>query len=140
MSGTSASINHKLKPYCERVACLFNDPVVILCGSTALGENMPWSDIDLIVIADFDESFLDRLTKLALLNETGLRLEVLGYTPNEFMQMLDRLNPGAIEALEYGIPLIAGKVLPELERKLADLKKLGLTRTSCTYFITQGVH
>lgn len=120
MSETSASINHKLKPYCERLACLFNDPVVILCGSTALGENMPWSDIDLVVIADFEEPFLDRLTQLALLNETGLRLEVLGYTPSEFMQMLDRLNPGAIEAIEYGIPLIAGKLLPELNRKLAD--------------------
>jgi len=138
LSRTSASINQDLKRYCERLARVFKDPVVILCGSTALGENMPWSDIDVVVIADFEEPFLDRLTQLALLNENGLRLQVLGYTPSEFKQMLDRLNPGAIEALEYGKPLIAGKLLPELKRKLTDLKKLGLTRTSCTYFITKG--
>jgi len=134
----SASIELKLKPYCEKLARLFDDPVVILCGSTALGENMPWSDVDLMVIADFEKPFLDRLTELALLNDTGLRLEVLGYTPNEFAQMLDNLNAAAIEAVEYGIPLISGKALPELRRKLVDLKKLGLTKTSCTYFIPQG--
>jgi len=134
----SASIRLKLKPYCEKLARLFDDPVVLLCGSTALGENMPWSDVDLMVIADFEKPFLDRLNELALLNDTGLRLEVLGYTPNEFTQMLDNLNAAAIDAVEYGIPLIAGKAFPELRRKLADLKKLGLTKTTCTYVLARS--
>jgi len=131
----ASTLKPKLKSFCERLSRLFQDPVLLLCGSTALGENMPWSDVDLIVIADFEKPFLDRLDELALLNDTGLGLEVLGYTPDEFMQMLDRLNPGAIEAVEFGIPIIHGKVLHELKRRLVELKKLGLTKTRCTYLL-----
>jgi predicted nucleotidyltransferase len=134
-AGTALEVS--LKPFCERLRGLFNDPVVLLCGSTALGENMPWSDVDLIVIADFEKPFLERLKELALLNETDLGLEVLGYTPTEFMQMLDRLNPAAVEAAEFGIPILPGSFLPDLKRKLTELKKLGLTKTSCTYLLTQ---
>ena len=100
---------------------------------------MPWSDIDLIVIADFKKPFLERLKELALLNDTGLALEVLGYTPPEFMQMLDNLNAGAIEAVEFGIPLLAGRFLPLLKEKLAELKKLGLKKTKCTYLLYSQV-
>jgi len=134
-AGTALEVN--LKPLCERLRGLFDDPVVLLFGSTALGENMPWSDVDLIVIADFEKPFLERLKELALLNETDLGLEVLGYTPTEFMQMLDRLNPAAVEAVEFGIPILPGRFLSDLKRKLTELKKLGLKKTSCTYLLTQ---
>jgi predicted nucleotidyltransferase len=128
----------RLKRFSERLARLYDDPVVLLHGSTALGENMPWSDLDLIVIADFEKPFLERLDELALLNETGLSLEVLGYRRDEFMEMLDKLNPSAIEALEFGIPILPGKFLSELKDKLAELKALGLTKTRCTYFLARG--
>jgi len=131
----ASALRPKLRLFCKRLSHMFADPVVLLCGSTALGENMPWSDIDLIVIADFKKPFLDRLKELALLNDTGLRLEVLGYTPDEFMQMLNRLNPGAIEAAEFGIPIMTGKFLPQLKQKLTELKALGLTKTRCTYLL-----
>jgi len=127
----------RLKPFCERLARLYEDPMVILCGSAAVGESMPWSDVDLIVIADFEKPFLERLIEMALLDETGLRLEVLGYTPAEFMRMLGSLNPGAIEAVESGIPIMHGPFLSELKRRLLELKKLGLTRTQCTYLLAQ---
>jgi predicted nucleotidyltransferase len=135
-SGT-ATLKAQLKPFCEHLKRLYEEPVVVLCGSTAIGENMPWSDIDLIVVADFEKPFLDRLGELALLNDTGLSLEVLGYTPAEFMQMLDNLNPGAIEAVEFGIPILPGRVLSELKEKLAELKKLGVTKTPCTYLLAK---
>jgi len=136
MTDTAAlMIKPKLKSFCERLSRLFEDPVVLLCGSTALGENMPWSDVDLIVIADFKKPFLERLVELALLNDTGLGLEVLGYTPDEFMQMLERLNPGAIEAVEFGIPIMQGRIFRELKLKLEELKKLGLKKTQCTYLL-----
>jgi predicted nucleotidyltransferase len=125
----------KLKRFSEQLARLHDDPVVLLHGSTALGENMPWSDIDLIVIADFEKPFLERLDELALLNETGLNLEVVGYTRDEFMEMLDKLNRSAIEALEFGIPILRGTFLSELMDKLAELKTLGLTKTRCTCFL-----
>jgi hypothetical protein len=98
---------------------------------------MPWSDVDLMVIADFKKPFPERLEELALLNDTGLQLEILGYTPDEFMEMLDVLNAGAIEAVESGIPIVPGRLLPQLKRKLMELKKLGLTKTRCTYLLAE---
>jgi predicted nucleotidyltransferase len=137
MTLATTALTLKLKPLCERLERLLHDPVVLLYGSTALGENMPWSDVDLIVIADFERPFLERLEELALLNDTDLNLEILGYTPDEFVEMLSVLNAGAIEAVESGIPIVHGRLFPELKRKLAELKKLGLTKTRCTYLLAE---
>lgn len=136
---TESTLRHRLTAYCMRLADVLQEPTVILCGSTALGENMPWSDIDVIVIADFREPFLERLKRLALVNETGLQLEVVGYTPDEFVQMLDQLNVGAIEAMGSGIPILVGRFLPQLKEKFGEMKNRGLTKTTCTYVLT-GQH
>lgn len=136
---TLSTLKGRLSSFCERLIRLYGDPVILLCGSTALAESMPWSDIDLIVIADFEKPFLERLRELALLNDTRLELEILGYTPAEFMKMLDGLNAGVIEAVEFGIPLLPGRLLPELKEKLAELKKLGLKKTKCTYLLYSQV-
>jgi predicted nucleotidyltransferase len=135
--GTPLAFEAKLKTFCTRLAQLYSEPAVLLCGSTALGENMPWSDVDVIVITDFEKPFMERLGELALLNDTGLRLEILGYTPEEFMQMLERLDAHAIEALEFGIPIAQGKSLLKLREKLTELKNLGLTKTRCTYYLAK---
>ena len=53
------------------------------------------------------------------------------------MEMLDVLNSGAIEAAESGIPIVPGRLFPQLKRKLMELKKLGLTKTRCTYLLAE---
>jgi hypothetical protein len=127
----------RLAPFCESLTRLFAEPIVIVCGSTALGEEMPWSDIDLVVVADFKEPFSERLKQLTLLNRTGLPLEIVGYTADEFMNMLDRLNAMAIESVEFGMPILPGRCYDELKRKVAELKERGLTKTRCTYLLAE---
>jgi len=95
---------------------------------------MPWSDVDLIVIADFKKPFLERLEELAPPLDSHFNFEVIGYTPQEFIYMLDRLDIKAIEAVEQGIPVISNPpLLGELKRKLDQLKSGGLMKTNCTY-------
>jgi len=132
---TVSMLQLKLGPFCRRLAGVLKDPVVLLSGSMALGESTPLSDVDLVVIAGFQKPFLERLGELALLNETGLPLEILGYTRDEFIDMLDRLNALAIEALEFGIPIMRGAYYAELRQRLMELKGLGLKRTNCTYLL-----
>lgn len=60
-------------------------------GSTARGLHGKWRDIDLVVIADFNTPFIDRIGKLLELNETRAPIEPLGYTPKEFNAMLLKL-------------------------------------------------
>jgi len=60
----------------------------LLFGSFARADVHEGSDVDIAVIADFREPFLDRIRRLLDLNEgLGLPLEPVGYTPEEFRTM-----------------------------------------------------
>ena len=130
----SPGLQNELQGYCNRLTCLYEEPTILLSGSTAVGEDMPWSDVDLIVIANFKKSFLERLEELAPPLDSHFNFEVIGYTPQEFVYMLDRLDIKAIEAVEEGVPIVSSPpFLSELKRKLEQLKSRGLTKTNCTY-------
>jgi len=130
----SPRLHKELQSYCSRLTHSYDQPAVILSGSTAVEEDMPWSDVDLIVIADFKKPFLERLEELAPPLDSHFNFEVIGYTPQEFIYMLDRLDIKAIEAVEQGIPVISNPpLLGELKRKLDQLKSGGLMKTNCTY-------
>jgi len=59
--------------------------------------------VDILVVADFREPFLDRIKVLLDLNDrTRLPLEPVGYTAEEFMEMLERKNSFILEAVEKG--------------------------------------
>jgi len=130
----SPLLHRELQSYCNRLTHLYDQPTIILSGSTEVGEDMPWSDVDLVVIADFKKPFLERLEEPAPCPDGRINFEVIGYTPQEFMHMLDRLDIKAIEAVEQGILIISKPLFfSELKRKLDQLKSRGLTKTNCTY-------
>ena len=64
---------------------------VYLYGSFATGDIHEGSDIDLLIIGDFQERFVDRIGKI--LDLTELPIEPLVYTPKEFDEMLASNNP-----------------------------------------------
>jgi len=63
-----------LKEVVERLRREFGAKAVVLFGSRARGDWKPWSDFDLLIIADFKEKYLDRV---------GRVLEALGDIPIE---------------------------------------------------------
>ncbi len=137
MRNTQIRFQAEVTRFCQRIAKAYRDPTVIVCGSTAHGEDMPWSDIDIVVIADFKQPFLKRLEELSKLNDTAAPLEVVGYNPEEFISMLDRLDAKAIDAVESGLPFLSGSILSKLKSRFKDLKEKGLTRTACTYLLSR---
>jgi len=60
---------------------------IILFGSFAEGVSQLWSDIDLVVIRETDERFLDRSKEIlsSLMPKVGL--DLLIYTPEEFEKL-----------------------------------------------------
>lgn len=83
---------------------------IILFGSFARGDINEGSDVDIAVLADFKEPFLDRIKGLMDLNDDlGLPLEPVGYTPDEFKKMVDEANPFILEIRDKG-KVIYGKV------------------------------
>lgn len=66
---------------------------IILFGSHARGDADEHSDLDVAIIKETDERFLDRLgTVFDLLPPIGA-VDVLVYTPTEFAEMQARGNP-----------------------------------------------
>jgi predicted nucleotidyltransferase len=64
------------------------------------GEINEGSDIDLLIIGNFKESFFERI--LVVLRFTELPIEPLVYTQDEFHEMRKNGNPFILEILKKG--------------------------------------
>jgi len=76
---------------------------VYLYGSFAKNEIHEGSDIDLLIIGDFKERFVDRIGKI--LDLTDLPIEPLVYTPKEFEELRQSENPFIAEVLKTAMLL-----------------------------------
>ncbi|RLE75715.1 MAG: nucleotidyltransferase domain-containing protein [Thermoprotei archaeon] len=73
----------------------------ILVGSYARGDFNKWSDVDVILVSDLRGSPLERLSRV----DHPPGYEVIPLTPSEFLALLRRGNPLAVEAAEVGVVL-----------------------------------
>ena len=98
----SGEILERIEKYKKEVVKRLNPSRIILFGSFARGDVNEGSDVDLIVIADWKEGFLDRIKLLLDTNSFNLPLEPIGYTEGEFERMAEDKNPFILNALEEG--------------------------------------
>ncbi len=75
---------------------------IILFGSAARGEADAESDLDVLVIKDTPEPFVQRLETMAELCPAGIHADILVYTPEELAQMVADDNPFILRALQEG--------------------------------------
>ena len=78
---------------------------VILFGSRARKDHRKHSDIDLLIIGQYQENFFDRIGRVLALNTTPYDLEPLVYTMEEFDRMKDRAF--LKHSLQSGVELYA---------------------------------
>ncbi len=110
----------------------------VLFGSVAKGTYGVGSDIDLLVIAqDLPENFLKRLKVLYDANKTKAPLEIFPYTPDEFLLMIRKAHPTALDALNEGKILYDDGFFESMRKKFETLKQeRGLVRTSLGWEMT----
>ena len=120
----------------ERLVKELDAKIIILFGSRARGDWKPWSDYDLLIIADFKEKYLDRIKRvLDIVGDLPIHIEPHPYTLEEAIIMLKKGNPIIVDALEEGKILYAG---PELERLLSlyrKLKEKGMRKTETSIIV-----
>ena len=75
---------------------------VHLFGSFVTGKIHEGSDIDLVLVGQFTERFHQRIFRVLELNDEGLPVEPLCYTPDEFEAMIQEENPFILEILSTG--------------------------------------
>jgi uncharacterized protein len=64
-----------------------------LFGSSASGDTNPWSDLDILIIAETEKPFIERPLKYQELFELGVSLDIVVYTPYEF-EKVKKSNSG----------------------------------------------
>jgi len=95
-------IFNQIEEYCREIVRELNPHQVMLFGSFATGDISEGSDIDIMVIADFKVSFLDRIKLLLDLNHFGLPIEPIGYTREEFHRMKQAGGPFIANVVNTG--------------------------------------
>jgi len=98
----SQEIFETIAKYQDKVIQKLKPKKIILFGSFARGDFNEGSDVDLIVIGDWQQDFLDRIKVLLDMNEFGLPLEPIGYTEQEFEQMANEGNRFINEVIATG--------------------------------------
>lgn len=115
----------------ERLKRSYRVHGVILFGSRARGDHLPRSDVDLLIIGDFREPYLERLKNLLELAE-GISepVEPHPYNLEEALKLLEAGNPTIVDALEEGLTIYEEKSLNILRKNYAKLRSIGKLRRS----------
>lgn len=100
----SEKINAELMKFIEKLKKKINVKAIYLHGSYARGDFNEGSDIDLVIVGNFEEKFKDRIIKI--IGMTDLPIEPLCYTENEFNKMIDNRNPFILAVIEHNRNLI----------------------------------
>ena len=130
--------NELLKKVVKCLVRKLNVKAIILFGSRARGDWGPWSDYDLLIIADFREKYLDRIkTILDILSNIPLNVEPHPYTLKEALEMLRRGNPLIVDALEEGKVLYRTSDLEKLVELYKELRRRGLSRTETSIILPE---
>ncbi|TXT53611.1 MAG: putative DNA polymerase beta domain protein region [Promethearchaeota archaeon] len=100
----------------------------IIFGSQARGNALPYSDYDIVIIADFQEKYIYR-SKWIVQIAPEVPIDIFCYTPQEFDKLFSQYNLTAIDAIDEGIFLKGEKFLEPYVTQLEEFKKRGMRKT-----------
>ncbi len=127
----------KLKEAVKKLREHYTLHAVILFGSRARGDFKPWSDYDLLIIAEFNEKYLDRIGKLLEILDLGINIEPHPYTLDETLEMLKRGSPTILDALSEGITLFESKQFERVKKAYEEMLKKGLKKSNVSYVLPE---
>lgn len=97
----------EIKNTIDQIVKGYKPQKIIMYGSCAKGEKAMniGSDLDLIIIKDTEEEFLERIDKVLDCCKEPIGVEVLVYTEEEIKKMLEEGNDFLETALSEGVVL-----------------------------------
>ena len=102
-----ADIQARIRRLVHRLIDAYDAHEVWLFGSFAYGDYHELSDVDLMIVADDDRRFIDRPLTAFEVNDSGMEIQPLVYTPAEYEDMRAREWPFLMQILEDGVRLYA---------------------------------
>jgi len=102
-----ALLEAELARYVKQLRETYHPQRILLFGSLVSGQVGEWSDIDLVIIKESGQKFLERIREVMQLLKPRVGVDILVYTPEEFAQ-LSRERPFVREEI-----VAKGRVLYE---------------------------
>ena len=132
-----------LKDYLIKLSEIINKLVpldcVILFGSRARSDHMENSDLDLIFVGDFKESFINRSTTIYEHYKLSLGLDAFCYRANEFNKMFHEGVVSILDAIDHGICIFGYDFYKDYKEKLEKLKEKGLKRDPPVWILPKSM-
>ncbi|NVM53287.1 MAG: nucleotidyltransferase domain-containing protein [Candidatus Helarchaeota archaeon] len=117
MIGYLKKINDGLDKFCKIAIKKLSPKCIILYGSLARGDFNERSDVDIIIItSNLPNKYFKRAKLLYDLIETADPIEPLGFTPEEFSNMIQKRNCTSLFAMEEGKALYGEKYFSFLKK------------------------
>ena len=122
------NINYGIKEFCKNVIKELDPKCIILYGSLVRGDFNERSDIDIIVISSkFPNNYYQRANLLYNMISTLDPIDPLGFTPDEFIDMIKKRHCTSLFAMEEGNALYGKKYfsfLKEIHGEIFDKYKI----------------
>lgn len=112
---------------------------VILFGSRARKDYMPYSDVDLIFIGDFKEKFIKRGAVIYEKFDFRVGLDAFCYTPKEFEKMFQEGIVSILDAIDEGICLLGRDFFKRYKKKINNLKSKGLRKEPPVWILPKSM-
>ncbi|MDP2939979.1 MAG: nucleotidyltransferase domain-containing protein [Candidatus Omnitrophota bacterium] len=106
-------LNKELKRIVDIIIKKYSPQKIILFGSLASGNVHEWSDIDLVIIKETREIFIDRLHRVHLMAYPQVGVNFIVYTPQEVRVFEEQNHYFFVEEI-----LRKGKVIYERDKQL----------------------
>jgi len=128
MNNNLKFINKGIKKFCKNVINAIEPKCIILYGSLARGDFNERSDVDIIVISSkLPENYYKRAELLYSMVETLDPIEPLGFTSDEFIEMIKNRHCTSLFAMKEGKALFGKdyyKFLKGIYEKIIDQHKI----------------
>lgn len=132
-----------LKDYLIKLSEIINKKVplecVILFGSRARSDHMENSDLDMIFVGDFKESFINRSSLIYDHYKLSLGLDAFCYISNEFNKMFHEGIVSILDAIDHGICVFGYDFYKGYKEKLKKLKEKGLKRDPPVWILPKSM-
>lgn len=131
---------HYLKQFIKKMEEFYTLKCVILFGSQATGDFTPYSDIDLIIVGEFKEKFIERGKYFYEKHDYKVGLDAFCYNPQEFNKMFNKGIVSILDAIDEGICILGFNFFNDYKEKLIKLKKIGLKKEPPVWILPESMH
>jgi len=133
-----------LKDYLIKLSEIINKKVsldcVILFGSRARSDHMENSDLDMIFVGDFEDTFINRPTIIYEDYKLSFGLDAFCYKADEFKKMFHEGVVSILDAIDHGICVLGFDFYRSYKDQMEKLKEKGLKRDPPVWILPESMY